>query len=318
MNRRLPGTDLELSPICLGTGGFGGSIDRQTSFAMLDRFVELGGNFLDTAHVYSNWIPGEKSRSEKTIGLWLKDRQNRQNMVIGTKGAHPNLETMHQPRLSRAEIQIDLEESLGHLQSDWIDLYWLHRDDPTRPVEDILETLNLQVAAGKIRFFGASNWTLERLRLAQEYAAANGMRGFVADQVLWNAAVVDADAIPDKTTVVMDHALEQYHRTTGLAAMPYSAQANGLFQRLLTGSLEQMNPGLRAPYPLAANLERLKVIQKIERATNLTLSQIVLGFLTSQPFVTIPIVGPRTLEQLEDSLSAVGVHLAPEQLAEFA
>ena len=126
MNRRLPGTDLELSPICLGTGGFGGSIDRQTSFAMLDRFVELGGNFLDTAHVYSNWIPGENSRSEKTIGLWLKDRQNRQNMVIGTKGAHPNLETMHLPRLSRADIQNDLEESLGHLQTDWIEIGRAH------------------------------------------------------------------------------------------------------------------------------------------------------------------------------------------------
>ena len=284
----------------------------------MDRFVELGGNLLDTAHVYSNWIPGEKSRSEKTIGLWLQSRQNRQNMIIGTKGAHPDLETMHLPRLSRSEIQRDLEESLEHLQTDWIDLYWLHRDDPTRPVEDILETLNDQVTAGRIRCFGASNWTLERLRLAQDYAAANGMRGFVADQVLWNAAVVDADAIPDKTTVVMDHALEQYHRATGLAAMPYSAQANGLFQRLLTGTLEQMNPVLRAQYPLAANLERLKVIQKIQQATGLTVTQVVLGFLTSQPFVTIPIVGPRTLEQLEDSLSAVNVHLSPEQLGWFA
>ena len=312
--RHIPNSTLEVSEICLGTGGFGATTDLETSFAMLDRFVECGGNFLDTANVYSDWIPGEKSRSEKTIGKWLKARGNRQEIVLATKGAHPRLETMHISRMSEKEIVFDLDQSLESLQTDWIDLYWLHRDDPSRSVAEILETLNDQVKAGKIRFFGASNWTLERLRLAQDYATSHGIQGFVADSVLWNVAVVNVDDIADKTTTTMNATLEDYHRSTGLAAVPYTSQANGLFNKMLDGTLNQMDSNLRRPYPLAPNLERFKQIQNIMQESNLSLTQVVLGYLLSQPFVTIPIIGPRTLPQLEDSLSAAGVQLSNAQL----
>lgn len=311
---RIPGSRLEVSEICLGTVGLGATIDVPSSFTMLDRYLDLGGNFLDSANVYSDWIPGEKSRSEKTIGRWLKARNNRDQIVLATKGAHPRLESMQLSRLAPEDIVHDLDQSLASLQTDWIDLYWLHRDDPSRPVPEILETLNLQVRAGKIRYFGASNWTFERFRLAQDHARDQGMQGFVADQVLWNVAVVDPEHIADKTTTTMNAALEHYHRSTGIAAIPYSAQANGLFQRLLEGSLEQMNPELRRPYPPAPNFERFQKIQQIMRESNLSLSQVVLGYLMSQPFITIPIIGPRTLAQLEDSLGAAGVRLSGDQL----
>lgn len=311
---RIPGSRLEVSEICLGTVGLGATIDLPSSFTMLDRYLALGGNFLDSANVYSDWIPGEKSRSEKTIGRWLKARNNRDQIVLATKGAHPRLESMQLSRLAPEDIVHDLDQSLASLQTDWIDLYWLHRDDPSRPVPEILETLNLQVRAGKIRYFGASNWTFERLKLAQDHARDQGMQGFVADQVLWNVAVVDPEQIADKTTTTMNAALEQYHHSTGIAAIPYSAQANGLFQRMLEGSLEQMNPELRRPYPLVPNLERFQNIQRVMRDSNLSLTQVVLGYLLSQPFTTIPIIGPRTLAQLEDSLGAAGVRLSSDQL----
>ncbi len=315
---KIPGSRLEVSEICLGTVGLGATIAPPDAYALLDRYLELGGNVLDSAKVYSDWIPGEQSRSEKTIGRWLKDRGNRDQIVLSTKGAHPHLETMQLSRLAPEDIVHDLDQSLASLQTDWIDLYWLHRDDPARPVQEILETLNLQVKAGKIRYFGASNWTFQRFRLAQEYAQDHGIQGFVADQVLWNVAVIDPENIADKTCVAMNKALEDYHRTTGIAAMPYTAQANGLFQRMLEGSLEQMNPELRRPYPLAPNLERFQNIQQIMRESNLSLTQVVLGYLLSQPFTTIPIIGPRTLAQLEDSLSAAGVRLSNLQLEVLA
>ncbi len=311
---RIPDSRLEVSEICLGTVGLGATIDLPSSFTMLDRYLDFGGNFLDSANVYSDWIPGEKSRSEKTIGRWLKARSNRDQVVLATKGAHPRLETMQLSRLAPEDIVHDLDQSLVSLQTDWIDLYWLHRDEPARPVQEILETLNLQVRAGKIRYFGASNWTLERFLLAQDYARDHGIQGFVADQVLWNVAVIDPENIADKTTTTKNTALEQYHHRTGIAAIPYSAQANGLFQRMLEGSLEQMNPDLRRPYPLMPNLERFQKIQQIMRESNLSLSQVVLGYLLSQPFPTIPIIGPRTISQLEDSLSAAGVWLSGDQL----
>lgn len=171
----IPSTDLKASAICLGTGGMGTTIPADEAFVMLDYFTEAGGNFLDTALIYANWIPGEKSVSEKTIGRWMKARGNRPAIVLGTKGAHPDLSAMHVPRLSAQDIAADVNASLSHLQTDCIDVYWLHRDDPARPVEEIIHTLNDLVAAGKIRHFGCSNWRAPRIRAANAYAAQHGL-----------------------------------------------------------------------------------------------------------------------------------------------
>ncbi len=154
----IPNTDLAVAAICMGTTFIGSTIDHHQSFDLLDLYAESGGNFVDTASVYANWLAGEKHQSEKTVGRWLADRGLRDRIVLATKGAHPDMATMDVPRMSRAEIEDDLNTSLINLQTDVIDLYWLHRDDPSRPVEEILATLNAQVQAGKIRYFGCSNW----------------------------------------------------------------------------------------------------------------------------------------------------------------
>ena len=300
---------LKPSSICLGTGDLGSTVDITASFTLLDAFLDLGGNFLDTAKVYADWLPGERSTSEKAIGEWLHLRHNRTRIVLGTKGAHPDLNAMHVPRLSRADIKADLHASLRHLQTDIIDLYWLHRDDPTRPVEDILATLNDAVQAGKIRFFGCSNWRVERLRLANDYAAAHGLQGFAADQPMWNMAVVDAASIGDPTIVIMNKALWSYHRTTRLPAIPYSATANGLFQKLERGGSASLDAIPQRHYRSSANLARYERARQVASRRDLSLTQVVLSYLLSQPFPTIPIVGPKRVDQLRDCLTAVGVRL---------
>ena len=310
----IPNTNLMVSSICLGSGDFGGGIDPQKSFALLDTFLEQGGNFIDTAHVYNNWIPGEKSRSEKVIGSWIKERGCRDEVVIGTKGAHPLLSSMNIGRMSPVEVIQDLDESLAYLQLEQIDLYWLHRDDPTRPVAEVLETLNNQVKAGKIRYFGASNWKTDRLREAQEYATRNGLQPFSADQVLWNAAKVDPKSIPDQSIMTMDAGLFNFHLSSGLATLAFSSQANGLFDRMHRGTLEQMDPGLLASYPVVPNIDRYARIRQVAQESGLSINQVVLGFLRSQPFPVIPIIGPKRLEQLIDSLSAADVILSSAQV----
>ena len=137
---------------------------------MLDQFLELGGTFIDTASVCANWLPGPESISEKTIGEWLSSSGKRSGGA-GDESAHPDLRTMHVASVAR-RIVSDLDSSLRNLRTDVIDLYWLHRDDVRRPVGEILETLNEQVQAGKIRYFGCSNWTAQRIREAQDHAAA--------------------------------------------------------------------------------------------------------------------------------------------------
>ena len=311
----IPGTDLRTSTICMGTGPIGSAVDQQASFALLDAYVDRGGSFLDSASVYANWIPTiERSISEKTIGLWLKARGNRDRIVVGTKGGHPELSTMHISRLSRADILHDLDASLANLQTDVIDLYWLHRDDPQRPVGEIVETLNEQVRLGKVRYLGCSNWQPARVQAAQEYAAQHGLQGFVASQTMWSLAAPDPAALGDKTMVTMDDEFHCYHVQTGLAAIPYSSQANGYFQKLALSTPDAIKPSQARVYGTAENRRRFERIQELRADTGLSVSQIVLGYLQSQPFITIPIVGCRTPAQLQDSLAAGDVLLTPEQV----
>jgi aryl-alcohol dehydrogenase-like predicted oxidoreductase len=307
--------DLHPASICLGTADLGSSVNKKESYAILDAYLDLGGNFLDTAKVYADWLPGERSISEKLLGEWMHQRRNRQRIVLATKGAHPDLATMHLPRMTRAEIEADLHASLRHLQSEVIDLYWLHRDDPARPVEDILTTLNDAVRAGKIRYFGCSNWRVARLREANEYAATHGLHGFSANQPLWNMAVIDAQALGDPTIVTMDNDMWKYHRETQLPAIPFSAGANGLFQKLEKGAYRSLDPILQQVYGSPANLIRFERALQLASRHNLTITQVVLGFLRSQPFPVHPIVGPKTITQLRDCMTATGVQLEEPEIS---
>ncbi len=305
-------------PICLGTGDLGAGVSRQASYDLLDAYVAHGGNFLDTALVYSDWVPGERSRSEKLIGEWMQARRNRASLVLATKGAHPSLESMHIPRLSPAEIESDLENSLRNLRTDVIDLYWLHRDDPARPVEEIIETLNRAARAGKVRLFGCSNWRVERLHAANDFAARSGLQGFAATQVMWSLARINPAAIGDPTLVVMDEALWNYHRQTNLAAIPFSATANGLFNKLAQGLIANLSSIPQRFYADEENLRRSERIHRLACEKGLSITQVVLGYLLAQPFPTYPIIGPKRVEQLIDSLSAVEASLTIDDICYLA
>lgn len=307
----LPFTDLAVYPICLGTVVFGSEMPQAEAFRLMDAYRAAGGNFIDTAKVYADWLPGERSTSEKAVGAWLRQRGCRDQVVLATKGGHPDLDAMDIPRLSPPEIVEDLEASLRHLDVETIDIYWLHRDDPTRPVGDMLETLAAQVLAGKIRYYGCSNWSGERLRAAQAYALQNGLPGFSANQMLWSLAAVAPDQVKDPTLAWMDEPMHAFHRDSGLAAIPYSAQAGGLFSKLADGRLTLETAG---SYAHPRNLQRLEAVRALAAQTGLSITQIVLGYLLSQPFVTVPIIGPKSLAQLTDSLTAAEVRFTLEQV----
>lgn len=312
----IPHTDLTPAAICLGSSNFGNGIPPADAYALLDAYVACGGNFIDTAAVYANWLPGEKNSSEKTIGHWLAKSGQRSRIVLATKGAHPDLATMHISRMSPAEIVDDLNTSLGNLQTDWLDIYWLHRDDERRPVDEIIDTLHSQVVAGKIRYFGCSNWRVGRIAEAQAYAASQGITGFVANQMRWSLAEIAPASVGDPTTVAMDGKTIAYHRRTGLAAIPYSSQAGGYFQKLAGG--HQIRSGQQKTYGTDENRRRAARLQILARETDYSISQLVLGYLTNQPFATIPIVGCRTVAQVEDSMRAGDIRLTNEQVAWLA
>ncbi|MEZ4870134.1 MAG: aldo/keto reductase [Caldilineaceae bacterium] len=314
-HKTLPGTTISVSPICLGAGNLGSSIPQADAFALLDLFVEQGGNFLDTAHVYANWMPDlPRSISEKTLGAWMQARKNREQIVIGTKGAHPDLATMHIARVTPEAITQDLHESLQHLQTDYIDLYWLHRDDPTQPVAAILTTLETHRQAGKVRAYGCSNWSTARMEEAWRYAAAQQIQGFVANQPMWSLAHPNPAAFGMPGLAAMDGAMLDFHRHSGWAVIPYTAQARGVFTKLATVGEAGLKPGERKAYQNATNLQRFAHAQELATQHGVTITQVVLSYLLSQPVPTIPVVGCRTPEQLAATLQAATVHLTQEEL----
>ncbi len=311
---KLPGASLSVSPLCLGGVPFGHTLPEKESFALLDRFVALGGNFLDTARIYSDWVPGEKSRSERILGDWLRARGNRDKLVVATKGAHPLLGSPDVPRSSAAEIRADLEGSLRTLRIETVDLYWLHRDDPSRPVEHFIDLLNAFVREGKVRYFGASNWSTARLRAANDYAKKSGQQGFSANQPFWCLGCQQSRPPAFTGYVKLDADMHRFHRETNLALVPYTSQANGFFSKLA------LPPG-RRPADLAQhefhtppNLAAGKVVVELAAAKQVAPSAIVLAYLWSRPLTVVPIIGCRTIAQLEDSFAALPLRLTSEEL----
>ena len=312
--QNIPRTDLNPSVICLGTGAMGGGgIDNKLSAEILDRYLEAGGNFIDTAHCYSDWIPGERSRSEKFLGCWLRERGNRDKVILSTKGAHPSFDAMHIPRMTHQEVESDLDSSLSLLGVDRVDIYWLHRDDRNRPVEEILTMLDDFRRAGKIRYAGFSNWRLDRAELARKAATQMSLPGFAASQNQWSLGQADASK-GDPTWAYVDDPSINWHREHHFAAVPYTSQANGYFRRLEQGTVDQASNLVQGLFHHAENQQRFARVQGVQKETGYSVSQIVLSYLLSQPFPVFPIVGPKNGADLDDALRATAARLTAGQV----
>ncbi|WP_165972114.1 aldo/keto reductase [Paenibacillus piri] len=317
--RIIPNTDLNASIICLGTSNLGTPIGERESSGIVDAYADCGGNFLDTAEVYANWLPVEPNSSERFIGKWMKERGSRSRMVLATKGGHPRLETPAVSRLSDSEIRDDIEGSLQRLQTDYIDLYYLHRDDPNRPVELIVELLEEQVRKGNIRHYACSNWSLDRMEQARQYAAKQGYTGFAAASNLWNLGDVSPGAIQDPSMVATDRELIVWHAETGMPLIPYSSQANGFFsgkyRRDQTVTPELAKTSVFRKYANETNFARLERVERIARKRHATPNQIALACLLAQPFPVYPVVGCKHKEHVLDSVGAADIELDPQTVS---
>jgi aryl-alcohol dehydrogenase-like predicted oxidoreductase len=270
---------------------------------------------VDTARVYADWVPGGHGASELTIGAWLKDRKLRDRVIISSKGAHPDLKTMHIPRMAPADVRFDLEESLRALGTDCIDLYFLHRDDPSRPVEEILAMLESFRKEGKIRHYGCSNWKLDRIREADRAAAGLGCGGFICNQIRWGLADLNTQAIPDKTIVVMDKEFYAFHRQTKKALMAYTSSCGGYFSKRLRG--DHLSPSARAVYGNEPNQKLLEKLKTWERELGLPAAVLVSAYVMNQDFPALPIASFSSPAQLEEVLPAADLVLPPELLEEI-
>jgi len=316
--KNIPQTELNPSVICLGTVPFGKGITESESFKLMDTYYGLGGNFIDTANIYSDWEPGEKGASEKTIGKWLRTRNNRNKIILGTKGGHPDLNNMNIPRITYKDINTDLVVSLKRLQTDYIDIYWLHRDDINQPVEYIIDIMNKFVKEGKIRYFGCSNWKSNRIQQANNYAKTKNEHGFIANQLWWNLAKINWENVADKTLVYMDDIELKFHNETKLPVAAYSAQANGFFGGAYGKGI--MNPKTISGatvikfYYNETNFKILEKVKYLAKQKNRSPNQIALAYLLNQDFIVFPIIGCRTEEQIKEACLSVDIKLSKGEL----
>lgn len=312
--KRLKNTDLTVSTIALGTDVYGTDLDEKTSFEMLDFYVQNGGNIIDTANVYADWVPGERGRSEKLIGRWLKNRGNREKYIISTKGGHPNLDTMSVSRLSHSELTSDLDESLRRLGTDYVDIYWLHRDDELLEVSDIMDTLDGFVKSGKVRYIGMSNWTCQRIEEAQKYAENNSKTMLAASQIQYSAAQPNIES-NDPTLVLMNDDEYNYFKNHDMTVFAFASQAKGFFSKLHAGGEEALSKKARDRYLNEISLARFERIEKLSAELGHTVGEIAISVLASNyDFDTVPIVGCKNTVQLKESMNGAALRLTKEQI----
>lgn len=313
-------TDLELSNLCLGGAGFGDRLNREQSFELLDAFVRSGGNFIDTANVYCRWVPGAGNCSERLIGEWMKARGAYHDVVIATKGAHYSLDSSEKlSRVNEKEIRKDLEESLQGMGVDVIDFYWLHRDDESRPIEEIIDILEKLRGEGKIRYYGLSNYRVHRIEAAREYLTSKGLPGPYAVSNQWSMASINPgkNTNPDPTLVEFSGEEYEWHKETGIASVPFSSTAMGFFEKLKKakvtvkdgaiiseGDLNSISQAMREAYINEENLRKYERLLEIQRETGHSLQALSIAYLLNQPFQVFPVCGAGNIGQLKGILEA--------------
>jgi len=302
MHKQLNNTDLQLSALGLGTGSYGTAIPATDAYSQLDTYLDMGGNLIDTAHVYGDWASPIPGISEVVIGDWLKKTGKRNQVVISTKGAHPRLNTMDIPRCSPSEIMSDLDASLKNLQLDCIDMYYLHRDDPSIEAGLIINCLENAVKQGKIRYYACSNWTLERMEKALEYSKKMNYTGFVCNQIMWSLADIKRAGIQDKSLVLMDKELYSYHEKTDLGLMAYSASAGGYFTKMAKG---KVSDSLNEKYQTSANDHIYNVLMELHKESGISISALSLMYIMHHPFSSVALASFSNLDQLKESVSVL-------------
>jgi aryl-alcohol dehydrogenase-like predicted oxidoreductase len=310
---KVAGIDKPVSRIVFGTDRLRGrelpwlprrSFERH-AFPLLDRSFELGCNTFDTARMYVD--------SERTLGAWIRARRNRDNVVVISKGCAPNL-LLGRPRVSPSVVSHDLHASLKALGTDCIDLYLLHYDDPTVPVEPLIEQLNRHIGEGKISAIGASNWSYERIAAANTFAASNGLKPFSASSIQFSLAEWTRPFYPGAVTLGGEDqcAAREWYAAQGLPLFAYSSLARGFFSDHYDPNNPDRNRVSRwcaNHFGSEENIQRLQRTRTFAHQHQLTIAQVALAYVLCHPLQAFAVVGCTTSEKFAENVAALTVRL---------
>ena len=301
---KLGNTNVEVSTLCIGTDLIGSKHDKAKSFALFDYFVERGGSFIDTANFYASWYPGcVGGESETTIGEWMKERGNRSQVQISSKLAfdYPGSDG----GLNAAEIERECEKSLKRLQTDYIDVYYAHRDDFDTPLEETMEAFDRLIKAGKVRAIGASNLWIWRIAEANQVSHAHGWAPYsaVEQRYTYLRPRYGADFGPQ---ICISEDMKRYAGHHNMTLIGYSI--------LLQGAYTRDDKPMPAQFAGPEADERLAALAETAGETGTTMNQVIIAWMRqSTPFV-LPIIAGSSTDQLDENISALDVTLSDDQM----
>lgn len=302
----------------LGTHKFGGngatdadySLSDARCFELMDIYAENGGNVIDTAALYGKCAHPKTAHgySEICIGDWMQSRGCRKQILLMTKGAHhTHKDGIKIHRVTQKDIAEDLEQSLENLKTDYIDVYFLHRDDPRIPAGEILEWLDPYVKSGVIRVLGGSNWTVARMEEANAYARAHGLAEFETSEIGFSLRKESLEW-NDGSAVEMDAAEYAGYLRTGMPVFAYNAQSGGFFYQYFN------TPDAEIPAGPTENLVRLNRVRALCRQTGMTPQEVLFGYLNGQRVQTLPIAATESPQRLKQMLVGAQAVLTQEQI----
>lgn len=295
-------SNVDVSALCMGILQFGTRIDRSTSFALLDRYFEAGGRFIDTANNYSKWHEGGVgTESEAALGEWMKERGNRSELIIATKVGF-NRDDIG-PSLSPATIRTEIDGSLTRLGTDHVDLYYAHTDMRSDPLEETLVTFNDAVTAGKVRFLGCSNYLAWRIEKARGISRNLGLAEYccVQQRFTYLRPAPGASFAPQMSG--NDDLLDYCRENTDFRMLAYSP--------LLGGAYSRKDKEVPSAYAGADTNARLAALRTVAADYGATVNQIVYAWLLAGNPAVIPLTAPTTLSQMDENLGALDVRLDP-------
>ena len=307
--RRLGSTGMEVSLICFGGNVLGWTCDESTSFAVLDAFTEAGGDFVDTADVYSRWAPGHTGgESETVLGRWMKARGNRTRVIVATKLGNPMGDGPSDKGLAPARFAKAVEDSLRRLQTDYIDLYQAHIDDADTPLDETLRAFDGLVKSGKVRAIGASNYGAKRFAESLEVSAKRGLAAYATLQPCYNL-VERAD---------YEAELEPLCRQRGIAVIPYFSLAAGF----LTGKYHRGHAlpstpranGISKRYMNDRGWAVLDAVEGEAKRLGVTPGQVAVAWLLARPSITAPIASATSVAQMKELADATRIRLDTEAI----
>jgi aryl-alcohol dehydrogenase-like predicted oxidoreductase len=302
--RKLGRTGLKVAALCLGGNTFGWTTDQPASEAVLDAYLDHGGNFIDTADIYARWVPGNKGgESELALGLWMHARKNRARVIIATKVCGPMGPDENDKGLSRLHIMEAVEASLRRLQTDYIDLYQAHWDDRDTPLDETLRAFDDLVRQGKVRYIGASNHVAYRLTRALWESDTRGLVRYESIQPKYNLVFRDE----------YERELEPLCREMEIGVIPYSSLGSGFLSGKYRAGQDlpatARAAGVQKAYMNERGFAVLAAIDRVAAKTGATPAQIALSWLVHRPGITAPIASATTVAQLKEIAGAVELKL---------